>query len=169
MPYSSPRLGVFAGLSLLLGLLFAYGLDDLGVGYPALNSSFAGISLFLSCALTSWILYKNYSHLPITYWGAGLALLLSILPLYFALKSGDFVCHITTAKLVTLSLAFVGACLALYGFVRSAETRQPVSNIASLDSATDWTPTEIKNLCLLTMLLLALAVLWRKFLVGCWW
>jgi hypothetical protein len=169
-PVSNTRVSIFAALSLLAGLLVAYGFANLNVGYPSLNHLFVGIALLSCCGFTGLSLYTNYPRVPLTYWGSGFALLLSILPVYVALKSGDFVCHISTAKFVILSLAFAGACLVLLGFGHSLETRPSVTKPELPDGVSNggWSADEIKHLCLVLMLLIALVVLWQKFLVECW-
>jgi hypothetical protein len=163
-----PRAGIFAGTSLLLGLFFIYAFPDLQVGYPALNNLAGAVCLLLSSYLTFRILTRNYSYFSVTYWGLGLVLVLSVLPLYFAIKSADYTCHVTTAKWVTLLMGFAGFCLLIYGLVHRVERGRQVAVDGPPDSSA-WTPSEIKNLVLLLMLLLALYALWQRFIVNCWW
>lgn len=169
-PVSAARLSAPA-LSLLVGLLLAYGFSDLNVGYPFLNRVLAGVTLLACCGLTSWKLCQGYVGVPMTYWGSGCALLLSILPVYVAIKSDDVICHLSTAKIVILSLGFAGSCLLVFGFIQSLEARSPLEQTTSLDGVARGgrSPEEITHVCLLLVLLIALFVLEQKFVAECWW
>jgi hypothetical protein len=127
--------------------------------------------LCFSIYFTLSILCTNYAHLPMRFWGSGLALLFAVLPLYLALKSGGFVCHLSTAKWAILTFTFVAAGLVLYGFVLGVETRPgiPAVQMAGETSRATWSAAEVKSLTLMVMLFIALFVLLQQLVQACWW
>lgn len=164
------RAGSLAGFSLLLGLFVVYGLADFNIGYPALRTLIGSASLLFSCLVTLLLLSGKYYFLPMTFWGSGLAVLLSVSPLYLALKSQTFVCHLTTAKWVILMMGFLGACLLLFGIVKRLETIKPDQASAGQAKSTEgWSIAELKCLALLVMFFLALFLLWQALVANCWW
>jgi uncharacterized membrane protein YidH (DUF202 family) len=151
-PYQ--RLGVFAGVSFLLGLFFGWVLPDLGLGYQALNTVASCVFLLASSVICSRLLW-NYSNLTVTYYASGGALIASVLPIYYGIKTGSGICHLTTAKWLTVFGAFLGASLILYGFIHWIENDR--SDDKGGDAAkAKWSSHEIKAMILALMLMGAL-------------
>ena len=166
--HTYPRGGILAAASFIVGLFFGCALPDLNLGYPALNTSLAGLSLVVCSIICLFLLFRNHGKLAVSYWAGGLALIISVLPTYYSIKTEAGLCHLTTAKWTTVLIGTSGVCLLFYGFIRWVEAERKSSEAAPAGQAS-WSAQEIKSFVLAFMLFVSLYVLEVRLIVNCWW